>query len=86
MALSAQAQVQDDLQRGDAFSPATDETDGVLALEFDRLAPLAIVFECAGLTGEWVLPMDNAAGRAIADSSTRDLANLTSGGPFSKTD
>ena len=52
----------------------------------ESIAPLAIVFECAGLTGECVLAMDNAAGRAIADSSTRDLANLTGDGPFSKTD
>lgn len=40
----------------------------------ESIAAFAIVFECAGRTGEWVLAMDTAAGRAIADSITRDLA------------
>lgn len=46
----------------------------------------AIVFKCAGRTGECVLAMDTAAGRAIAVSFTRDLANLMGRGPYSTTE
>lgn len=40
----------------------------------ESIAVFAIVFECAGWTGECVLAMETTAGRAIADSFMRDLA------------